>query len=419
MKLRVVGLFLVPLALAVAQAPKPDSCTDCHSVMEGAIQAPAIAYKADIHAAAGITCADCHGGNPAVSDPEGAMNRAKGFIGKPARTAIPKLCSNCHSNADYMGKHKPQQRVDQFAQYQTSVHGKRLAAGDTNVATCVDCHSVHNIRGVRDALSPVHPVNLPDTCGHCHADAGKMSQYGIPTNQHADYKTSVHWSALKDRGDLSAPNCASCHGNHGAKPPGAESVTAVCANCHVMFGQLFSKSVHQPVFSEGGGCTVCHSNHAIKQPSTAMLKGKDAVCATCHDAGTPGAKAAEEIAGLLDGLAGNLNQSREALAKADRYGMEVSEAQLKLAEGHESLIKARLTLHSFQLEEVRKTVAPGMKIASETRTAGENALREKDFRRIGLGISVLFIALTVIAIAVLLRRMESRSNNHEEGKQTL
>ena len=60
-----------------------------------------------------------------------------------------------------------------------------------------------------------------------------MAPYGIPTNQFEEYRSSVHWEALAKRGDLSAPSCASCHGNHGAKPPQVESVSAVCGTCHV------------------------------------------------------------------------------------------------------------------------------------------------------------------------------------------
>jgi hypothetical protein len=150
-----------------------------------------------------------------------------------------------------------------------------------------------------------------------------------------------------------------------------------------------------------------------------MLQGKDAVCATCHDAGSAGAKAAGEMAGMLNQLESDLKTSRGVLADADRYGMEVSEAQLKLVEGNESLIKARLAVHSFNTEEVRKAVAPGMKVAAEARAAGQNALEQKDYRRMGLGVSVLFIALTVAAIALLLRRMEGRSNQQEESKKTI
>ncbi len=387
-----------------------DSCVECHSGLDDRLQRPAMLIKNDVHTAAGFSCSDCHGGDRSTDDMEKAMSKAAGFVGKVPRTAIPKLCARCHSDPNLMRKYRPQQRVDQFELYQTSVHGKRLAAGDTEVATCIDCHSVHDIRAVKDALSPVYPLRLPDTCGHCHADAVKMAKYKIPTNQLAEYRTSVHWAALKERGDLSAPNCASCHGNHGAKPPQVESVAAVCGSCHVLFDQLYEKSVHKPIFSGasgGGGCIVCHGNHAIHLPSTAMLTGKDAVCSQCHDANSAGGKAAVQIAQWLNGLDSALKQSDGVLTSADSSGMEVSEAQLRLLDGREDLVKARLAMHSFNLADLRKTVDAGMTIAKDTRQTGEAALKEKDFRRFGLAISVVFIILTITAIWLLIRRIES------------
>jgi hypothetical protein len=402
-------LFLAPLFL-LAQGTTKNTCLDCHSVLDGRAQRPALLVKNDVHTASGLSCADCHGGDRTNDDPSESMNKAKGFIGKPARTAIPKLCARCHSNPDFMRKFRPQQRVDQYELYQTSIHGKRLAAGDETVATCIDCHSVHDIRAVRDALAPVHPLRLPETCARCHSDRQKMAKYGIPTNQFDDYRNSVHWNALKIRGDLSAPNCASCHGNHGAKPPQVESVAAVCGTCHVLFAQLYQKSVHEPIFSAasgGGGCIVCHSNHAIHQPSTAMLAGPKAVCSQCHDPGTPGANVASEMAKWIDGLDSALKRSESVLARADQYGMEVSEAQVRLGDGRENLIKARLALHSFQPEEMKKPIDAGTAIANETLRAGQDALHEKDVRRMGLAVSVLFIGITILAIWVLIRRIEA------------
>src|SRR5262249_24542386 len=187
----------------------------------------------------GLRCNDCHGGDPNSTEMEVSMNPARGFIGKPNRTKIPELCARCHSDAAMIHKFKPQQRVDQLAQYRTSVHGKRLAAGDDAVATCIDCHSVHDIRETKDRRAPVYPLRLPETCGRCHADAAYMAKYKIPTVQLADYKKSVHWRALAKDHDLSAPNCATCHGNHGATPPQVSSVAAVCGTCHIVFEDLF------------------------------------------------------------------------------------------------------------------------------------------------------------------------------------
>lgn len=413
MRAAALAILLVPLFLP---AQPKDTCVECHAVLDGPLQQPALLVKDDIHIANKLSCADCHGGDRFSDDPSVAMSRAKGFIGKPKRVAIPQLCANCHSKPDFMRRYQPQQRVDQFELYKTSVHGQRLAAGDENVATCIDCHSVHDIRAVKNVLSPVYPLRLPETCGRCHADAKKMAQYGIPTNQLENYRTSVHWAALK-KGDLSAPNCASCHGNHGAKPPEVGSVAAVCGTCHVLFAQLYDKSVHQPIFSGasgGGGCVVCHSNHGIQQPSTAMLEGKTAVCAQCHDPGTPGAKTAAQMAGWIDGLGAALKHSNDVLAEADKYGMEVSEAQVRLDDGREDLVKARLAMHAFQPAEMHKPIEAGMAVAAETLRAGQTALHDKNVRRLGLAVSVFFIAITVVAIFLVIRRLEANGSGYLE-----
>ena len=405
--------LLVPMLLS--GQPAKDSCIECHTLMDGPIQRPALLIKDDIHLANGLSCADCHGGDRTNDDPSVAMSKAKGFTGKPSRIAIPQFCAKCHSDPNYMRRFRPQQRVDQLDLYKTSVHGKRLAAGDENVATCIDCHSVHDIRAVKDATSPVYPLHIPDTCGRCHADAKKMAPYGIPTNQLEQYRTSVHFNALVKGGDLSAPTCVSCHGNHGAKPPQVESVAAVCGSCHVLFEQLYLKSPHQPIFSaasSGGGCIVCHSNHGIQQPSTAMLAGPKAVCSQCHEPSTPGGDAAGKIAGWIDTLGVSLKHSEEVLASAEKYGMEVSEAQAKLADGREDLVKARLAMHSFHPEEMHQPIEAGMAIAGETLRAGQAALKEKDSRRFGLAISAVFIAITVLAIWLLIRRLESDGSGY-------
>ena len=387
-----------------------DSCVTCHAALDDATKGPAALIKNDVHIAHVLSCADCHGGDRTSDDPEVSMSKAKGFKGKPARTAIPKFCASCHSNPDFMRKYAPQERVDQFELYQTSVHGKRLAGGDANVATCIDCHSVHDIRAVKDSMSPVHPLRVAETCSRCHSDAQKMAPYKIPTNQFEQYRTSVHWAAMTKRGDLSAPSCASCHGNHGAKPPQVESVSDVCGTCHVLFDQLYKKSAHRAVFSGaggGGGCMVCHSNHGIQNPSTKMLVGATSVCSGCHDPNTPEAKTATQMASWIDGLDGALKQSETVLARAEEYGMEVSEAQVRLIDGRENLVKAQLALHAMQPSEMQKPIDAGMAVAKDTLKAGLDALHEKDIRRYGLAVSVILIAIAMFAIRSLIRRIES------------
>jgi predicted CXXCH cytochrome family protein len=404
--LLVLFLALPPLVSAAGK----NSCLSCHAGLDGDLKVPAVKFPGDIHAQAGLSCADCHGGDAGTDDYQASMSKAKGFAGKIARTAVPRVCARCHSDANLMHKYKPQQRVDQLAQYQTSVHGKKLAAGDDGVATCIDCHSVHDIRGVKDALSPVHPLRLPETCARCHASKEHMARYKIETNQFTDYRASVHWEAVSKRGDLSAPTCASCHGNHGAAPPQVASIANVCGTCHVLFEQLYNKSPHQPVFSSmgAGGCTVCHSNHAIQLPSTAMLAGPQAVCVQCHDAASKGGAGAAEMAGLLTGLQNELQRAAELLKRARESGMEVSEAQLRWSEGQENLIKARVAVHAFNPAEVRKPVEAGMAIAKQTYQSAEAALRERDSRRFGLLVSLGFILITIAGLRLAIRGLESK-----------
>jgi len=386
-----------------------DSCLTCHAGLDAGLKTPAEKFPNDIHAQAGLGCADCHGGDRNSDDYEVSMSPKKGFKGPIARTAIPKLCAGCHSDANLMRKYRPQQRIDQFAEYQTSVHGKRLAAGDDAVATCIDCHSVHDIRAVKDAQSPVYPLHLPETCARCHASAEHMAKYKIETNQFAQYRTSVHWAALA-AGDLSAPTCASCHGNHGATPPQVSSVANVCGTCHALFAELYNKSPHQPVFAamDAGGCVVCHSNHGIKTPSVQMLAGPQAVCAKCHDAASVGGKAAAEVAGMLNQLTATLDRSDQILSRAHRSGMEVGEAQLRQAEGRDDLVKAVVAVHAFNPAAVRTPVQAGLAIAAETYRSGQYALQERDSRRIGLAFSLITILAVMLGIWLAIRNLEKR-----------
>lgn len=402
------GLLLVAFSPATAAQ---DSCAECHASMDGALKAPATSYAGDVHARHGFGCADCHGGDRSATDPEAAMNPAKGFKGAIARTAVPALCARCHSDAVLMHRFKPQQRVDQLALYITSVHGKRLAAGDTAVANCVDCHGVHNIREVKDPQSPVYPLRLPETCARCHADAAHMAPYRIATSQFAEYRSSVHWEALAKRGDLSAPNCASCHGNHGAAPPQVASVAEVCGACHVLFKEMYEKSPHQPVFASmgGGGCVICHGNHGIRKPGNDMLVGGSAVCAQCHEAGSAGGAAAARIAGMLTKLDAALTQSDAVLKRARDSGMEVSEPLLRQMQGREALVKARVAMHAFQVAAMAKPVEDGLAVAAETRHAGEKALQDRDSRRVGLALSLVTILVTMAGLWLAIRTLESKA----------
>ena len=410
-------LLVIFVAAARAQsgalAPQKDSCFTCHSALDGELGRPAQLIANDIHRKYGFSCANCHGGDRSSDDMETAMNPNRGFVGRPPRTRIPEMCARCHSDAVLIHQFNPQQRVDQLAQYKTSVHGKRLATGDPRVATCIDCHSVHDIREVKDALSPVHPLRLPGTCARCHADPEHMKGYGIPTDQFERYRHSVHWEALAQRGDLSAPNCATCHGNHGAVPPGVANVANICGTCHVVFRNLFEQSPHQPAFEAMGlaGCVVCHGNHGIVKPQPEMLGVEStAVCVKCHLKGDPGYSAAATMKRDIDELRAALARSGVILKQAESSGMEVSEGRVQLATANEEWVKARVQVHSFRQDGVHGAVKTGLDAARKSYETGLAALKERDVRRKGLVISLVSIGLVILGLWLAVRRLDKRSS---------
>jgi predicted CXXCH cytochrome family protein len=398
-------------ATAPAQtAPAPtSSCVECHSALEGPLQVTGEQHAKDIHGVKGLDCTACHGGDPTST--ENAMSKAAGFKGKPKRSEIPKLCASCHSDGAYMRKYNPSLRTDQLAQYHTSVHGKQLAKGDDKVAVCTDCHGVHGMLPANDSRSKIHPLNIASTCGACHADAAHMKSYKIPTDQVAGYSASVHHQALTVGGDMSAPTCVTCHGTHGAAPPGVGSVVNVCSNCHVFQAQLFAASPHEKAFAGAGlpGCVTCHSNHKIVAPTDAMVgNGPQSVCTNCHTADDAGMKQAIAMQGDLHGLRDAIARADDLLERAERSGMEVSEAKLSQTQARAALTKARVGVHGFNAAGMKADVESGRKLAEEDLKAGERAMAERDYRRRGLGVAVLLILLTIAGLWLFIREIEHR-----------
>ncbi len=313
-----------------------------------------------------------------------------------------------------MRKFAPRQRVDQEAEYATSVHGKRLAGDDRGVATCASCHGAHGIRLVNDAKSPVFATNVAGTCGTCHASADHMRGRTLPgggplpTSQLVDYQKSVHYAALTTGNDFSAPTCNDCHGNHGAAPPGVGSVANVCGTCHAVFAQKFETSVHAQIFERG--CVECHANHAVLKPSDEMLStAPGAVCATCHEGPDDnGVKGAAAMRRAIERLKTALDGSNAAVSRLGNAGMEVGSQELSLAEARTHLTLARTELHTFDPPKVDAIIEGGLKLVADVDSAGDAAAAELAYRRRGLALSLGAILLFVGALALKIRRLEAR-----------
>jgi hypothetical protein len=398
---------------ASAQEPQVDNCVACHGALDDErLAGPVDAFASDVHAERGFGCIACHGGDATIAGFEG-MDPAKGFVGRPRGRMLLDVCGRCHADAGFMRQYNPSLRVDQIAEYVTSVHGQRLVQlGDTLVATCASCHPAHNVRPPSDPNSSVHPLNVAGLCGSCHGDAAYMAPYGIPTDQPARYEGSVHRRQLVEAGDLSAPTCNDCHGNHGAAPPGLSWVGNVCGQCHATMGELFRESQHAELFAMLGvpGCATCHGNHEILDATTEFLGATEGTaCAQCHSPEDAGGAVAQQMRALIDSLDAQLDSAQHLLERAENRGMEVSQAMFELEAANNARIGARAAVHGFDLEAVESEVAEGLVVTGAGLLAGEEALAEWDFRRIGLAVSIVIIVGLISGLVLKIREMDRRA----------
>ena len=409
---RLVVLLLtlgVLIRCAVASDEAPNTCVACHSLLPEPLNLPVEGMKSDIHAQKGLSCVDCHGGDATAMD-ETSMAPAKGFRGKPKPADIPGFCGRCHSDGAYMRRFNPRLPTDQLQQYWTSIHGQRLKNGDEKVATCVSCHGVHGILPPDHVESRVFPPNVPDTCGRCHSNPEYMAKYKIPTDQAEKYKRSVHAELLLVKRDFSAPACNSCHGNHGAFPPGVNSIAEVCGQCHANNAAFFVRSPHQPAFDKLGlpECVTCHSNHEIHRASDDMLGGESGtVCRRCHEPGSAGYDGAVKMRDSIERLKTVMTDAETLLTRASAMGMEVSEEQYAYREEvRPQLIKVRTETHLGNPGAVVRAADEGIKEATASETSAKATVAEAESRRRNLLLPLGLIILLMIIVYAKLRQLE-------------
>lgn len=137
-------LLVTALPCLAAPAAQQNVCIQCHGGLDGRLQEPVMQWRQSIHAANGITCNGCHGGDP--NDAANAMNPDRGFLGKPVAAAIPSFCGRCH--------------VGVLKEYQASQHARQPG---TVGPTCVTCHGNHRVlKASIDLISE-------KSCSRCHS----------------------------------------------------------------------------------------------------------------------------------------------------------------------------------------------------------------------------------------------------------
>lgn len=137
-------------------------CIHCHGGQgKEYLRQPVALWSSSVHRQNGISCHDCHGGDP--SDAEKAMSPEAGFIGPPKKAEVPAFCGRCH--------------VGVKENYLQSAHGLAFLAGKG--PHCVTCHSNHGVQIASPEL-----IN-EKSCSRCHeyGRAGEIKEAIATTDQ--------------------------------------------------------------------------------------------------------------------------------------------------------------------------------------------------------------------------------------------
>ena len=262
-----------------------NACGTCHAAEKKNFLASAhgAAYTSDEKNAP--NCLKCH----SVLLPTNGARKDTVTV----KLAEEKMCTSCHSKQESSTGATPQFVMS----YEQSVHAQALRAGNGKAATCIDCHGSHEMQKANNPASLVAKKNIPSTCAKCHPDIAKT------------YSMSIHGTAFAD-GNVSAPVCTDCHGEHkilAPKDPNSPvsklHVSAeVCSPCHSSvkmsekFGlpagrnQSYMDSYHGLAVKAGetkaANCASCHGFHDIlpsTDPRSRVNKANLAkTCGQCH-----------------------------------------------------------------------------------------------------------------------------------------
>ncbi|MGK5090707.1 cytochrome b/b6 domain-containing protein [Deltaproteobacteria bacterium TL4] len=278
-------------------------CYLCHKkeALEHRDSIHGISLKEGVNEAA--QCWNCHGSHNILP--------VKDENNSVFRTKLAETCGKCHDNPEFVEKFSMsiKQPGKMYAQ---SVHGKLIEKGkmklsvaegeEKEIATCVLCHGVHDIKNRVQPNSKISVYNVPQTCGKCHE---KVTE---------EYQRSIHWIRAK-KGVREAPVCNDCHSEHSVEAINTldkklemkKIQEETCLQCHqnpllakrysLSGGEAnqYKDSYHGLAVMRGDKdaamCIDCHNVHEIlpqKHPNSSVNPNNVMkTCNGCHPRATP------------------------------------------------------------------------------------------------------------------------------------
>lgn len=262
----VVGCLLFTSGL---RADDNETCLTCHGSSDmGAPVVDTTAFSKSIHG--GNLCVSCHTDAAEIPHPE---------------KLAPVSCAKCHRLETQI--------------YLQSDHGRAVARGKAEAASCKDCHGhSHTLLNSRHPASPVNRKNIHDTCAACHGKADALANQRLTERKPVDsYDHTVHGVAFRE-GKINAAVCSDCHGTHdlhgsanAASRVNRARISETCGKCHQNVLAVYKESVHGNASAHGikeaPVCTDCHGEHtiqAINDPKSSVYRGAvTKTCSGCHE----------------------------------------------------------------------------------------------------------------------------------------
>ena len=138
------SLLMSAFVAKIVGQEQESSCITCHTEMGDDLAKPVELWQDSIHKQNGISCNNCHGGNPALQDVD-AMGPQEGFVGAPTEEEVPQFCGKCH-----------------VAVMETYMKSPHWLTEKTKRPVCTTCHTAHHQQ--RASLSLINEEN----CSRCH-----------------------------------------------------------------------------------------------------------------------------------------------------------------------------------------------------------------------------------------------------------
>jgi hypothetical protein len=141
-------IFILALALSASTTAWADECLDCHKDPAFKVQQPKLFayfenFDTSVHGVAGLSCVDCHGGDPDTKNLELAHDNV---LAPVKFDQIPFTCGECH--------------VDQRDAFVTSDH-YRILEEDGTAPNCATCHGAME-------MDFIFVTRVKSTCMFCH-----------------------------------------------------------------------------------------------------------------------------------------------------------------------------------------------------------------------------------------------------------